>query len=332
MDNNRSGTQDKGNWKRKYGADNQNWNNGAANQNAEVKKQKQNPPKHRPIKQAGKTNPILHGKQGFSITYNPKEYNQINPSQSFGAEVVDILNQYADKVFRSESKSCYFTQKLTDLPPVFIETDIPDPSIIVDAIFEDLLLPCEERQVVDSEKTVCWSNFYPVQKTCLYEPEVMLKAAKDVLRPVFIEQPLPQHLSYKIIFKCKIIGKVAIKSMEEELDKFLSSSRIKPCLPNMEPDVKLVLCVMGNCCLISLLTQGKRFGDYNVSKMNRQNHTTEVPVKQVKQEETPEQKLENLKLKLYRAQSEKNKEKLKKRIELLEAEIASGPDGGWRYI
>jgi len=159
------------------------------------------------MREANKTNPILMGKQGFSITYGAAEYKLENPTKSFGAEAVDLLNQYADKIYRTEGKTCYFTHRLSDLPPVFIETDVPDPSVIVDAIFEDLLVPVEQRLVKDVEKTVSWSTFVPVHKTCLNKPKIMLQTAKEVMRPVFLEQPDPKPLNYMLTMRCKQVGK-----------------------------------------------------------------------------------------------------------------------------
>jgi len=213
------------------------------------------------FEEANRTNPILPQTQGFLITYNRLTFAR---TKKFGTLAIDLLNHYADKVYRTEEKSCYFKQRSSDLPPVFIETDIADPSILVDAIYTDLLAPAD-RRCEDVKTAVGWSRFMPVNMTCTTDDDDMMNRVKEVVKPVFVEQPTANVLKYKITIKGKIIGKARIKKLREGVTSYLTSS--VEHVQDSNPDVEIWIHIMGQICCISLMKNAVKFKDYKIPRI-----------------------------------------------------------------
>jgi len=122
--------------------------------------------------------PILPNTKGFLISFTEgRHYCAILEG------ALQLLNEYADKLYRTDGKTCHFEHKLTNDPgcsPIFIETDMEDPAVFANAILEDMKTPS-----FDLKKVEHWSRFVPVNVTCNAGSEEIVQKAKDVLQPLF---------------------------------------------------------------------------------------------------------------------------------------------------
>jgi len=257
-----------------------------------------NPNKARPLdslnnmKHANKTNPILPQTRGFLISYNEDLFHHLQGADatSFSTEIIDLLNNYADKYYRNGGeKSCQFTQRLCELPPVFIETDLPDPAVLVDALYSELIDYEEEVDCIAASSHIkllsSCTQFTPVHMTCLNTVEEIMRNLKQVITPVFIQQATPKPLTYRLLIKGKQLGHVVMARMRKELIEFISSSNVAHTEISSKhkdhktfmyerrknegiPDVEmLVHACVGNKSTIGLLTNHKKFKQYDFKRV-----------------------------------------------------------------
>jgi len=254
----------------------------------------QDPKKPRPLdslnsmKKANKTNPILPQTRGFLISYNEDLFHSSHGADttSFSTGVIDLLNKYADKYYRNSGENlCQFTHRLCDLPPVFIETDMPDPAVLVDALYNELINTEEAVDCVAASSHMkflsSWTKFTPVHMTCVNTVDEIMRNLKHVITPVFFQQPTPTPLTYRLLIKGKQLGHVVMARMRTEVIDFISSSDVAHTEISSKhkdhktfiyerrdgegvPDVEmLVHACVGNKSTIGLLMNHKKNKRYN---------------------------------------------------------------------
>merc|ERR1719427_1827381 len=109
-----------------------------------------------------------------------------------------------------------------------------------------MVSPLEERLCPDiNDKVATWSRFAPVHMTCSYTSDVILKTAKELLKPVFIDQATPKALDYKITIS-KILGKAVIAGIQQELGRYLRSANVGH--KEGQEGVELSMLITGNTC------------------------------------------------------------------------------------
>ena len=103
--------------------------------------------------------PILPNQRGFLLCYNTNRARG-----KYVLDALQVLNEHADKLYRSNGKGCYIEEKRLMNPknsPIFIESDIDDPTLLADAIFTDLQAG---HQIIAVQKAKSFSRFVPVTK------------------------------------------------------------------------------------------------------------------------------------------------------------------------
>jgi len=130
--------------------------------------------------------PIQTNSKGFLITYDGGTADQ-HPARI--AEAISIFNTYADKVHQSEDgKKCCFKHKLVGQPhssQIFIETDMSNPSVLVDSIYADLQTVNPSETCIEAVKK--WIRLLPVDTTCAAEHDDILQSVRNLVEPLLAD-------------------------------------------------------------------------------------------------------------------------------------------------
>jgi len=198
--------------------------------------------------------PILPNTKGFLISFgDTRQYCKIVEDS------LRLLNEYANKLYRSDGKTCYFEHKLANkpgYPPIFIETDMENPAVLVDAILEDLNTPSFDFKDMDFK---CWSRFVPVNVTCNAIAEEIIEKAKDILQPLFQN---PEETKIPRVEQMINIKRLKIESLgvvQAELKKYLQA-QVDTIAKPAEGDVECMKATLalqnynGVCCMSLLKT------------------------------------------------------------------------------
>jgi len=208
--------------------------------------------------------PPESGKQGFIFTYNKQEFRKQN--KWFAEEAINLLNQYVEKIHEADDKSYTFAQRQSGNPPLFIETDHPDPALLVDAIFRDFLTPPDQRIYPDVEEAATWYILIPVQVVCANKIDDIVKAGKELLKPILVEQTSPKSKKYNIKIHRNCFEEVHAK-FKEEIASYVSSSTVVHIEDKESSDIELQVSTTGGMCCMSLLTNNEEFRGYSFTKI-----------------------------------------------------------------
>jgi len=242
----------------------------------------------------GEGNDKIHlrpGCKGYLITFNGDRF-----SKEATLEAYRILNEYADQMYGPEKEEIKDEEHDEDINLedalqkevseikdanakgtvrrfqrlqckfkniVFIESQLPDPSELLDKILADVLL----TQVRKTKRIL---RFLPVVRTCHASTEEILKNVKEICRPIFVEQT-DQSQPEKLIRFC-FVWKVSCNSslnrddVLPELVRYVNSEREHPT-DYVNPEIAVNMHSVGKFCFISVLKNFLKFNKYNIDSI-----------------------------------------------------------------
>jgi len=227
-------------------------------QQQQKQKQQQQQPQHN-------YEPIQANSKGFLITYDGGTADQ-HPARI--AEAISIFNTYADKVHQSEDgKQCFFKHKLVGQPhssPIFIETDMSNPSVLVDSIYADLQTVNPSETCIEAVKK--WIRVLPVDTTCAAEHDDILQSVRNLVEPLLADSSGSR--SFKVVVQEATSRRKMNKGgnmLFLKISKYLTS---KGCeVRKDDADSAINVRSFGEVSCVSLLRKFRDFKGYSVMKV-----------------------------------------------------------------
>jgi|ERR1712013_48740 len=218
--------------------------------------------------------------EGVQIVRNKVDCTSITPNSkgfliSFkvlqpGSEFCSQLVAEATALFESYSKKldppvdCYFREQKVGKPdesPIFIETDMPDPSVLLHTVFEDLIKSGNREGV--EKLSLC--RIFPVQATWAISLE---GNAKHMTREQYagIEQDvnvyLDKYVREDMVFLLHAWGDSLYQCVHEYL---LSKGAVKVPNKSAVPNITVHVRIFGQKVLcLSVLTDFDKLKEYSV--------------------------------------------------------------------
>jgi len=119
--------------------------------------------------------------RGFLVMYDGR-HNNFN-HDALVRDAISVLDKYADKLYRTPVGTCTMMERLVgdaNASPIFIACEMPDPSVLTEAIYTDLMSPyqCDEY-----DKLKQFTKIFPVHVSTLNADDIV-QTAKDLMEPV----------------------------------------------------------------------------------------------------------------------------------------------------
>jgi len=263
-------------------------------------------------KVARKCNDLRSGCKGFLVSCNNGKKN----SHEATLEAYRILNEYGDLKYGAEKKEDddddvggddnledALKKAVSEIKQsnakgaarrfqrlncklnscIFIQADLPDPTELIDTIYEDLL-------ATQVRKTRRCLRFLPVHRTCYASREKIVETVKEVCKPIFVEQA--EEKLFRFCFLWKVSANSSPLSREdiyEELCEYVFSKH-QHTTDYTDPEIAINIHVIGNTCCIGVLTNYVKFCKYNIDIIVK-----DAPVKKAKIQEDGEKEEEDIK-------------------------------------
>lgn len=234
--------------------------------------------------------PIQANSKGFLITYYGGPYDQ-HPARI--AEAISIFNTYADKVHQSEDgKQCFFKHKLVGQPhssPIFIETDMSNPSVLVDSIYADLQTVNPSETCIEAVKK--WIRVLPVDTTCAAEHDDILQSVRNLVEPLLTDSGGSVRFKValqEVASRRKMNMNKGYNVLYEKISKYVTSRACGARKDDADAIINVKSFDEVSC--VSLLWKFREFKDYSVVKvLNEKNEQQKKSLSDVmKSGETPE--------------------------------------------
>jgi len=217
--------------------------------------------------------PIQKNSKGFLIMYDGgSPAPDRHPARI--AEAISIFNTYAAKVPQKEDdhKQCSFKHKLVGDPhssPIFIETDMSNPSVLVDSIYADLQSVNLSETCIEGVKK--WIRVLPVDTTCAVEHDDILLSVRNLVEPLLADSSGGSH-SFKVVVQEAASRRKMNKGgnmLFSKISKYLTS---KGCeIRKDDADSAINVRSFDEVSCVSLLRKFHDFKGYSIGKILKEN-------------------------------------------------------------
>jgi len=240
-------------------------------------------------KSARQSNDLGTGCKGFLITCNNGERN----SREATLEAYRVLNEYADLKYGPETKENEeeddengevnledaLQKEVSDIKEsnskgaarrfqrlkckvkscIFIQTELSDPNELSDSIYEDLI-------ATQVRKTKICLKFIPVVRTCYASTEKIVEAAKEICKPIFVEQAEEKLIRFCFLWQVTANSSLNRDDVVLDLCKYVCSKQ-EHITEYTDPEIAVNIRIIGNTCCISVLKNFVRFCKYNIDSV-----------------------------------------------------------------